>query len=323
LAATDASVAKSANAAREGVVCSSDMWDAARTVAPGSNVEDLAGDPLLETVAAGMKEFGVRAGAVRVRSELDVNFGIGSSSALRLGIMLAMARGTGKAPLDIYGATHRDYGSLSCDLAREAFSLQKNHQKLGSGYDIATQLLGGIVLMEPAPTDEIERWPGRVTRMTDDGQVRLSDLVHVFVGGNGAPTGTTARQTMAWIESNGVLPQLMAASEDLIDEILAVQNAASQSIDSLIQAVARHRRILEMTPSFPQAIGVALQNVAGRDESWSYKTTGAGGEDALLVFGRLSEISDAKRALEDMGWFMLPTPFTRNGAEVKRTLARE
>lgn len=226
-----------------GVVCSSNIWDSPKIIAPGSAQDELKGDPFLETVAAGMREFGVRAGAVRVRSDLDINFGIGSSSALRLGIMLAMARGAGKAPFDIYGATSKDQGSLSWDLARAAFALQKNHQKLGSGYDIATQLMGGIVLMEPAATDEIQRWPGKVTRMTDGASSRLSEVVHVFVGGEGAATGPTARDTLAWLDSSGTFPQLMAASESLIDELLRFENEESASFGALIQAVARHRRI--------------------------------------------------------------------------------
>ena len=66
-------------------------------------------------------------------------------------------------------------------------------------------------------------------------------------------------------------------------------------ICQLIERTKAHRLILEQMPMFPTQIAKCLEGVEGKDKTWSYKTSGSGGEDALIVIGSLNEIYPIER----------------------------
>lgn len=291
----------------------SNLWDEARRIEAGHDPNDYQDEPLLEAVARGMQLHGVTGVAVKVGSELDVNFGIGSSSALRLAVLIA---------LEDYARLRRGDGSLRRDAlwgaAREALRLQRHAQKQASGYDIATQLVGGLALFSPAA--ELDEWPAACVAAPATRFDALHRLVHVFVGGRGAPTGRVTTETLTWLKERGLLLRVAAATEDLIEDFhraLAEPDDAKQR-GLLARAAGAHRKIFSASPHFPHALAVALGGLPGCDTSWSFKTTGAGGEDALLLLGDATDIAPAAALLEGAGWRRLPQPFAPFGTEIRR-----
>lgn len=274
------------------------------------------GDPLMSAVAYGLKLFEMDDVAVSVQSDLRVSYGIGSSSALRLGVLLALNE---LAPVGMRLAY--------LDAARHAWILQRDSQALASGYDLATQLTGGLVTFRnpsaqrpllAGPTEnDPDQWPIEITRHT-----RLlepaRELAHPFVGGRGAPTGKVTGETLVWLDQTGRLEALMQASEELIDAFYA---ALSERFDAsaqayLIAAAREHRSLFVGAPHYPEAIVAALAQLPGFDRTWSFKTTGAGGEDAVLLIGEPTCLALATETLYRMGWDRLPARFATDGARV-------
>lgn len=296
------------------VMVESNLWSDSRRVEAGVDPAEYREEPLLEAVARGMELYGVAGAEVKVGSSLEVSFGIGSSSAIRLAVMVALED---LARLK-RGEPSRSVAEL-WPAAREALRLQRNAQKQASGYDIATQLVGGLALFTPSP--EIDEWPASCSTLPDKrGLEALNALVHVYVGGRGAPTGRVTTETLAWLGERGLLHRVHAATEDLIEDFhrALAEPEDPRRLAALARAVQAHRRIFGASPHFPAALAAALEALPDEGRSWSFKTTGAGGEDALLLIGPEVETQPAATLLEAAGWRRLPTPFTAVGTAIRR-----
>jgi phosphomevalonate kinase len=290
----------------------SDLWAAPRLVEWGMD----GGEPLVAAVARGMRLYGVSDCEVAVRSELDPRHGVGSSAALRLGVMAALSA-VGAPPRRRRGRT------ALWNAALEAFRLQREHQRQASGYDIATQVKGGLTLFTPghaaagARGPVAEDWPGATTSFTRTEMQALKELVHVYVGGAGAPTGPVLQDTLAWLDRSGRLPRLESATATLLAALgRALAGPSDASASGLARACAAHRAVFAGSPHFPEALAGGLAALAGESERWSFKTTGAGGEDALLLFGRRAALAPAHAYLAERGWHSLGAAFTSTGARV-------
>ncbi len=311
-------VTAAARPAGFGARVTSDLWPEPRMLSDAAlgvgRTTD--GDPLLTAVAYGLKLFGLIDVEITVDSELRVSYGIGSSSALRLAVLLALNE------LSPPGAR---YSYL--DTARHAWLLQRDAQSLASGYDIATQLTGGLVEfrnpsarrpMVAGPTVlDPDQWPVEITR-----HERLlepaRELVHPFVGGRGAPTGQVTGETLVWLDQSGRLESLMFASEELVE---AFYGALAERFDGmalarLVAAVRDHRSVFSGSPHESEVLGDALARLPGFDRSWSFKTTGAGGEDAILLIGEPTCLAQATDTLYRMGWDRLTARLSGDGAWV-------
>ncbi len=296
------------------IMVESNLWPTPARVEAGVDPSEYRDEPLLEAVARGIELYGVAGAEVKVGSELDVSFGIGSSSALRLAVLVAMEdfarmkKGEPTlAPPGLWAA------------AREAFRLQRNAQKQASGYDIATQLVGGLALF--TPSREIDEWPGSCAPLGMAAPLAsLSELVHIYVGGRGAPTGHVTTETLAWLSERGLLHRVASATDDLIEDFHLALEAPSDGRrrGALARAVGTHRRIFGASPYFPHALAAALEALPACDGQWSFKTTGAGGEDALLLVGREEDAAPAAALLEAAGWHKLASPFALKGTEIRR-----
>jgi hypothetical protein len=148
----------------------------------------------------------------------------------------------------------------------------------------------------------------------------LADLVQIYVGGRGAPTGRVTSETLAWLNERGLLHRVTAATDDLIADFQRALAAPAdpRQLTSLARSVGAHRRIFHASPHFPHALAQALAALPDCDATWSFKTTGAGGEDALLLIGRAEATAPAAALLEGAGWRRLASPFTGSGAEIRR-----
>ncbi len=278
--------------------------------------------PLLLAAWEGAQTFKIDGGALHVISELDVRFGLGSSSALYLGVFGAcgaMAGAWGQNP----GSDQPNW-----QIPRLAMKLQHTLQKRASGYDIATQFLGGMVEFQihQETQDSLGDpylWPGKVVRHPEGTSRRLARYAHVFVGGRGAPTGPLVKSTVDWIHERGVWQDLCSLDERVqasLKQLLAISPSEATPL-SLIEefygAVKNHRQLIRQMPQYPGEIAIALQETPGCDKAWTFKTTGAGGEDALLLWGEIPYLMDATKVLRGLGWKRLEAGFERFGMQVQ------
>jgi mevalonate kinase len=290
-----------------------------------SAVSTLAHEPLLETVNTGMHLYRVRSGQVNVHSELDQTFGLGSSSALRLGVLLAMRRLSTSCYESSADELQGYYARPNADwsAAINAFKLQKAAQKNASGYDIATQLQGGLVFFTPPLASAEPSWPNGLKNGTTSQQRSLNDLIHIYVGGSGAPTGIVMSDTIAWLDSEARWPMVQDLSVGLVEAFAVALHRGIDDEDALIhlyQAVQKSRQAFTASPHFPHSLAAKLEDVPGCDKSWSFKTTGAGGEDAVLLIGTHEALRAAKELMAAQGWGPLEAAFEQAGTRIQRTV---
>ena len=138
---------------------------------------------------------------VKVDSELRIEDGMGSSSALRLAVFSALSNSEKKS-------TKVHTWSEALDIAQAAYSRQLVDQGSASGYDIITQLFGGLVVM----TKSKDKWPEKAFSLE---AVDFNDWIHVIVGGKGAPTGSQMGSTSTWLKENNLWESLKRRASNL------------------------------------------------------------------------------------------------------------
>jgi mevalonate kinase len=265
-----------------------------------------ADEPLIKAVQFAAAHYGITAGCFEIDAGIDPSFGAGSSSALRLGVLLAAAAQKQLGPVNEVDRW---------DIARQAWELQRQGQGgIASGYDIATQNLGALVCMR----QESElAWPGMIVHLrhcTD----WLNRYVHVYLGGRGAATATLSPQVNAWLDTSKRRDEFMNASEILVAHLteLATHNQ-SPCQPGFFADVAALRQILDASPAKHSHVS-AINGFSQLDQSWTYKTTGAGGDDALLVFADADVCEHVvDPAMRGIGRYRAPWNFSTNRAEVR------
>ncbi len=276
--------------------------------------EDLRASPLFQTASWARSQMNLPAFHLDVRSGIRIEDGIGSSSALRLGMLLALhafnRQGEDKNPLDISPKEQ-------WKLAKAAWQLQLASQKKASGYDIATQLMGGLTSMKPQLS--ASNWPGAMSSKEGSDQLanEAKRWIVVMRGGKGAPTKDVMGRTLAWLDQHELHASLSKYSEKAVDAFMEFfQSDMQKGFGELIGAVKNLRKIFESSPDFPATVDKALKSLAGIDNHWTYKTTGAGGEDALLIIGHPDCLRAPVETLEKLGWSRLDAPLMVEGARL-------
>ena len=59
-----------------------------------------------------------------------------------------------------------------------------------------------------------------------------------------------------------------------------------------------------------------LESLDGFESDWTFKTTGAGGEDAILLFGKKHIIDAVVERVEALGWRLFDGSFSELGAHL-------
>ena len=160
----------------------SNLWQQPVIFGGETPPEQAASDPFIETVLLGAQKCGLDGATVDVRSALMTRFGIGSSSALRLGVLLAL-RGL-DAEEGYFSESPREAHWEQASLALE---LQKRQQQAASGYDIATQLIGGLVRFSPENSGASRGLDCRMARVLSCRPDDPHPFVEFWAGGAGAP----------------------------------------------------------------------------------------------------------------------------------------
>jgi mevalonate kinase len=312
-------------------VVRSEMWPDERAVYRGSEPHNFAGEPLLAAVAHAVTSDHTLDGeiAIAVDSGLNPAHGFGSSSAVRLAADLAIGC-LGAADQLWRGGFSGTWVHPAAQSSpwywqrlRAAYQLQKSMQRGASGYDLATQFVGGIALFEPpagksfwdsSPDEAAARWPGSCRDIGSKEMFNvLQQEVAIFVGNAGAPTPQTVGRGIPYFTAAADRQELLLnLSEQLVDG----SNAARRD---LVTHMAAHRRLLAGAGLVPEALARALYGIPGIDEEWSFKTTGAGGEDAILVVGSpgvFAAVSDALAGLATGRRVRATTQFSDQRVEV-------
>jgi mevalonate kinase len=220
---------------------------------------------------------------IKIESELEVQHGVGSSSALRLCLVTGLAQ-----------LMHKELKQQ--DFMKMAFQDQKRFQTLASGYDIITQALGGLVCVSFSDL----AWPSTCFKASSP----HLEKVKIYVGGKGAPTKPTAISTAKWLNQNVKKEDLLEKSEDLVEAWF------DSNIVNLLKKIELHRELFKESPSFPASLEMALSPFQDRSR-WTWKTTGAGGEDAILLIG--DPPKEAVQSLNQLGWYPSKYQFSEFG----------
>jgi mevalonate kinase len=282
---------------------SSDIWKADRTLSYLANIDDFSQEPLCQAIFAGGELFDVKPESVSVSSNLDLRHGVGTSSAVRLGVLMAMrAISSRRDDIDDW------------EVARTALNLQRNSQPDASGYDIATQLIGGLLRLDFGPVRPEPRWFSRSDKLSTQCIRALKQKVHIFVGGTGAPTSAVMKTTLAWINQQQLHQEIFHSSERLVHAFeAAFQDDTAAADRKLFEEMGNFRQIFTSCPDFPLKIAESIAACKNCDKTWSFKTTGAGGEDALLIAGSTTELHEVFTVLEQNGWYPMPYEFSDSG----------
>ncbi len=273
----------------------------AASLASESLPETLRAAPLLRALAESQQRFKNPPLHLRVDSKLDMKGGMGSSSAVILGACMASAL-FGQAP------------DQPLAIAELAYAIQKKLQGEASGYDVLTQWLGALVSLQSAR----DTWPGPWQQHLGV-EDNFKALIHPFVGGRGAPTIPVMQDTRRWLAEKNAERDLRNLSAELCASFLTVltQEFTSTHFAELLTANAAHRKFFAPSPHFPRELAAALQKVKGCDQAWTFKTTGAGGEDAILLIGPIKALCGARQVLQERAWYPLNCPFSAKGLAIE------
>ena len=282
-------------------------------------------DLVVASVAAALKTWRLPDLNVTIAAGFDITSGFGSSSAIRLAVLAAAKV--------LAHPEQRDESMLDC--ARLAYSLQKAAQSQASGYDIATQLIGGVVEFNCDLHASSDSWPAQAKAHVNSTLSQLNSFVHVFIGGRGAPTKSLIKSTKSWLDEEGAMigrfkspakwKVLQSASAELVGAFKVLLEsptlaAGQDALYSVIAATAQIRNFFASSPAFPHDVAAILSDIPGLDHSWSWKATGAGGEDAIILIGHRGDIRGPIAALQAQGWNLQDQLFAGDPLKVEKVI---
>ncbi len=244
---------------------SSNLWPNKKTFESSRDLNEE--DPFEMAVKTAAEDFCT----VNVKSELELSHGVGSSSALRLAVLSAVK------------------GKIDTAILMQAYELQKAAQGKASGYDLATQYHGGVIQFkaeENFANHSVQKISFKIF------SENILNNVAIFVSEIGAPTTETIKKNDHWLSE---VKNIVLTSEEFI-ESMVVFTSYGNTMEKLIA----FRNILETAPSYPKKVHFILKNNPGFDKTWTFKPTGAGGDDAILLFGEYPK--QVSLQLEKSGW---------------------
>lgn len=252
--------------------------------------------PLIQALIRAQKIFKNSALHIKIRSDLDLTGGMGSSSAVILAACMASY------------LFRKEGANDSWLVPKLAYSIQRELQNSASGYDILSQWLGGMVRMKAD-----RQWPG-LYHKENLSKSLLHHFVHPYAGGQGAPTGLVMNATLDWLAVTERQQELLNLSSKMTQSFIKFfSSPCNENFRNLIDKICQHRKFFAASPHFPHSIASALMQVANCDETWTFKTSGAGGEDAVFLIGPSTEIQAAAQCLANKAWYPLQYHMCEHG----------
>lgn len=275
----------------------SDLWPGEeilwRDIAPSLKEEEA----LFQVLACLDGQFPIEALDIEVKSDLDPRHGLGSSTAVRLATLAAIEAFHGQAEEPLVQA-------------RRVWQWQLAQQSFASGYDALVQARGGLMLWSPDYTD----WPGPLAAFPASA---LQPWIQIWVGGQGAPTQALGSSVRSWLSAQRLEIPLGESSDALVEAFHSLITEGSlEALSKVCRATAVHRQLLSAAPAYPRHLLAALEGLAGFDQQWTFKTTGAGGEDAVLLIGQAADLAAPAARLRALAWYPLQAHFSDQGLTV-------
>lgn len=231
---------------------------------------------------------------INIPYSFDKTAGVGSSSAVILASCLASS---------LYVS---EFSKEEC--CELSWKIQRSLQGQASGYDVFTQAYGGLVSYRMNECHKI--------KSVEIDEANFRDYIHIYAGGKGSSTQTLLQDCLAYIEKEKIHESLLKVSEELT-QCLKYFLQKGRDFDSVLKSVDNHSNLLSAFPHAPRDLCECLKNLDGYGETWTFKTTGAGGEDSLLFLGRESDLKEAKKYMQDRGWYPLLANFSTQGLTVE------
>lgn len=274
----------------------SDFWDSKFSFKKFEDVsENLYKSPLIQALNICQKKWKTPPFSLSIRSQMDPSAGVGSSSAVILAACYASQLLSGS------------FESKE-QLAHCAYSIQKTIQEMASGYDALTQSLGGLLSLEYC-----EKGPTCLREIPVEASY-FHKYIHPYAGGKGSSTKNLVKQTYEHLKKeDSFRKDFLEASKNLhcaFEEFFENKNGMTKRFFSANQ---KHRSLLAKLPQFPTQLFQELENIPGCDETWTFKSTGAGGEDSFLFLGLPEHLEKPFAYMASKGWYPLEASFSSQG----------
>lgn len=256
-------------------------------------------EPLVKVVLQACECFNLNGVQISVTCDFSIASGLGSSSALRIGVFFACFLLI-RDKTFLFEKTSNSLTKEAWDLVHQAYILQKEEQSFASGYDLVTQSFGGPISWRFNGISR-DTWPGKVTPLKIDFTL-IKDKLHFFHGGKGAPTKKLVSLTM---EDNAFnKEELTQVSLDVYHSFLAflINPEISELFTNILATIQKLRNFFSQKINYPD-IAKQLDQLPHINQTWGFKPTGAGGEDSLILLGEKENLVDAFLVLQKEGWY--------------------
>ena len=249
------------------VLVHSNLWSTPKVVDSTIQTDDC----LLEAVQVAANIFSLKGKwQLKVEGNMQVNFGVGSSSAIRLGVF------------NLIDQLCNQNQNIS-NTFRNSLALQRKAQPKASGYDLATQLVEGVVEYHQPENKFLESkdfdLEKHVQRLHSDA---LDSHTFFLIHPDGAPTSSTIASGMGWIAQGDVKKKWNSHQKKMHQKITNLHIDRPLTYSELFEAIENFRQFAKDAPIFPGNL-FCEESFHELGESWTYKTTGAGGLDSLWV----------------------------------------
>jgi len=252
---------------------------------------------------------------IKIESDIDPKHGIGSSSALIFAIVASIRIFNERLNKYFNGIRSTSLESYLKD-GLIGFGWQKENQKRASGYDFLTQAVGGFVIIDSDSNKNPDNWIYSYDKINNNQE--KNKHIRLYVGGYGSPTATTTNKTYSQLTSSIKLNDLKRANNAITDLVEAFIMNGNCGINNLLSNIKdpfeEHYEIMSKTDGrLPDDWVDCIKKIDGYRTFFNFKSTGAGGEDAILFIGDFSALSNFETILKKINLHRLDSPIGCQG----------
>lgn len=236
------------------------------------------------------KKFGLSSGLkIETKSEFSSEFGFGSSSAVTVGILKALAEFS-EIKLD-----DRQLFDLSYQTVRDV-------QGVGSGFDLAAAIFGGTIYFVTG---------GKEINSLDIGELPLV----VGYSGIKADTSILVRQVADFRQQN------FAEAEAVFDQMTFLTQEARRFLEKRDwekagQLMDTNQNLLELLGVSTRKLSVLIES-ARKAGAYGAKLSGAGGGDCMITLVSEEKRGEVEKAIGDAGGKVLKVKTNARGVKIE------
>ena len=238
---------------------------------------------------------------IKEKTHWDSAAGFGGSSAIILSIL----------------SIFLSYKYKKEELLYHAYNIQKKYQGHSSGYDMVTQMYGGVIEYRCLDNkEESDRVGSRFYEIKPATVgIDMNKYIHIFTSSIGSNTSSLIKKTLPFLLDKKK-NEFMKISNDLSMKMLSFLNSSKDDMDlnitRLFDLIEKQQNFFYDMDDYPNVIKI-LKNHPLYKKDFIVKTTGAGGSDAILLIGDRDKIENSFSILEQNGWKKMIDPFSKKG----------